>query len=47
MVNVRELKAILKENNIHFYSYWNMKRLLDSVNKHVLLPKKTLEKEKR
>ena len=46
MVNVRELKAILKENNIHFYSYWNKKRLLDSVNKHDLLPKKTLEKEK-
>ena len=46
MVNRKELKAILKETNIHFFSYWNKKRSLDSVNKHNLLPKKTLEKEK-
>ena len=26
MVNVRELKAILKENKIHFYTYWDEKK---------------------
>ena len=46
MVNVIELKTILKENKIHFYSYWNKKRLLDFVIEHDLLPEKTSEKEK-
>ena len=47
MVNVRELKAILKKNDIHFYSYWDKKRLLDSVIEHDLLPEKTLENESK
>ena len=46
MVNKRELKAILKEKKIDFYSYWDKKRLLALVNKHDLLPKKASEKEK-
>ena len=46
MISVKELKVILKENKIHFYAYWNKKRLLALVNEHDLLPKKTLEKEK-
>ena len=46
MVNVIELKTILKENEIHFYSYWNKKRLLDLVIEHDLLPEKTFEKQK-
>ena len=44
MVNARELKAILKEKKkkkIHFYSYWNRKRLLNLVNEHKLLPEKS------
>ena len=45
MISVKELKVILKENKIHFYAYWNKKRLLALVNEHDLLPKKTLEKE--
>ena len=46
MISVKELKAILKENKIHFHAYWNKKRLLALVNEHDLLPKKAFEKEK-
>ena len=45
-MNIRELKAILKENKIQFYSYWDKKRLIALANEHGLLPKKELEKEK-
>ena len=41
MVNVKELKAILKENKIHFYTYWNKKRLIALANEHNLLPEKS------
>ena len=41
MVNAKELKAILKENRIHYYSYWDEKRLLDLGNEHKLLPEKS------
>ena len=43
-MNIRELKTILKENKIHFYTYWDKKRLM--ANEHDLLPKTALEKEK-
>ena len=46
MVNIGELKVILKENKIHFCSYWDKKRLIALANEHDLLPKKALEKEK-
>ena len=46
MISVKELKAILKENNIHFYAYRNKKRLLALVNEHDLLTKKVPENEK-
>ena len=45
-MNIRELKTILKENKIHFYTYWGKKRLIDLANEHDLLPKTELEKEK-
>ena len=45
-MNIRELKTILKENKINFYTYWDKKRLIALVNEHDLLPKTTLEKEK-
>ena len=32
MVNVKELKAVLKKHKIHFYSYWDKTRLLDLAN---------------
>ena len=45
-MNIRELKTILKENKINFYTYWDKKRLIALVNEHDLLPKTTLKKEK-
>ena len=45
-MNIKELKALLKENKIHFYSYWDKKKLVDLANEHNLLPKIELEKEK-
>ena len=45
-MNIRELKTILKENEINFCSYWDKKRLIALANEHDLLPKKALEKEK-
>ena len=45
-MNMKELKTLLKENNIHFYAYWDKKKLLYLANKHDSLPKPELEKEK-
>ena len=45
-MNIKELKTILKQNKIHFYTYWDKKRLVALANKHNLLPKTELEKEK-
>ena len=45
-MNIKELKTILKESKIHFYTYWDKKRLLALANEHDLLPKTELEKEK-
>ena len=45
-MNIKELKTILKENKIHFYTYWDKKRLIALANEHDLLPKTELEKEK-
>ena len=45
-MNIRELKTILKENKIHFYTYWDKKKLIALANEHDLLPKTELEKEK-
>ena len=45
-MNIKELKTLLKKNKIHFYSYWDKKKLIDLANEHNLLPKTELEKEK-
>ena len=45
-MNIRELKTILMENKIHFYTYWDKKRLIALANEHDLLPQTELEKEK-
>ena len=45
-MNIRELKTLLKENRINFYTYWDKKRLIALANEHDLLPKTELEKEK-
>ena len=36
-MNIRELKTILKENKINFYTYWGKKRLVALANEHNLL----------
>ena len=28
-MNIEELKKLLKDNNIHFFSYWSKKKLLE------------------
>ena len=45
-MNIKELKTILKENKIYFYTYWDKKKLVALANEHNLLPKTELEKEK-
>ena len=45
-MNIKELKLILKENNIKFYTYWDKKRLISLANEHNLLPKKEISNEK-
>ena len=45
-MNIRELKTLLKDNKIHFYTYWDKKRLIALANEHNLLLKTELEKEK-
>ena len=41
MVNIRELKTILKENKIRFCSYWDTNRLIALADEHNLLPEKS------
>ena len=45
-MNIKEIKTLLKENKIHFYTYWDKKKLVVLANEHNLLPKIELEKEK-
>ena len=44
-MNIKEIKTLLKENNIHFYTYWDKKKLTALANEHDLLPPE-LEKDK-
>ena len=37
-MNVEDLKKLLTENRIHFYSYWGKQRLIDLANINNLLP---------
>ena len=46
MISIEELKTLLKENKINFYTYWNKKRSIALANEHNLLPKMEVEKEK-
>ena len=45
-MNIKELKSILKENNINFYTYWDKKRLVSLANEYNLLPKIEIDKKK-
>ena len=46
MIKIEELKTLLKENKINFYTYWNKKRLIALANEHDLLLEMEVEKEK-
>ena len=37
-MNIEDLKKLLKENGVHFYSYWGKRKLLDLANINSLLP---------
>ena len=45
-MNIKELKTLLKENNIPFFAYWDKKRLTAVANEHNLLPKLEPKKKK-
>ena len=45
-MKIKEIKTLLKEDNIHFYAYWDKKRLIALANENGLLPKPKPEKEK-
>ena len=45
-MNVKELKTLLKETKIHFYTYWDKNKLIAFANEHNLLPKTEPKKEK-
>ena len=45
-MNVKELKTLLKENKIHFYTYWDKNKLIALANEHDLLLKTEPKKEK-
>ena len=38
-MNIEELKKLLKENKIHFYTYWSKQKLIELANTNNLLPK--------
>ena len=44
-MNTEELKKLLKENRVHFYSYWGKNKLIDlaRINKLIPEPKPELE----
>ena len=37
-MNTEELKKLLKENGVHYYSYWSKNKLLDLANINKLIP---------
>ena len=45
-MNIKELKTLLKENNIPFFVYWDKKRLTAVANEHNLLPQIELKNER-
>ena len=38
-MNIDDLRKLLKENGIHFFSYWNKQKLIELVKINDLLPK--------
>ena len=44
-MNTEELKKLLKENGVHYYSYWGKNKLLDLANINKLIPEPKPEPE--
>ena len=44
-MSVDELRKLLKENRIHFYTYWSKQKLIELANINNLLPKEEPKKE--
>ena len=44
-MNTEELRKLLKENGVHFYSYWGKKKLEDLANINKLIPEPEPEPE--
>ena len=45
-MKIEDMKKILKENKIHFYSYWCKNKLLELLNKNNLIPEEPEKPEK-
>ena len=43
-MNTEELKKLLKENRVHFYSYWGKNKLIDLARINKLIPEPEPEK---
>ena len=44
-MNIEELRKLLKENRVHFYSYWSKKKLEDLAKINNLIPEPEPEPE--
>ena len=44
-MNIEELRKLLKENRIHFYTYWSKQKLMEVAEINDLLPKEEELKE--
>ena len=44
-MNVEELKKLLKENRIHFYTYWGKQKLMELAKINDILPKEEPKEE--
>ena len=44
-MNTEDLKKLLKENGVHYYSYWGKNKLLDLANINKLIPEPKPEPE--
>ena len=44
-MNTEDLKKLLKENGVHFYSYWSKQKLIDLARINKLIPESEPEPE--
>ena len=44
-MNTEDLKKLLKENGVHFYSYWGKNKLIDLARINKLIPETEPEPE--